>query len=64
MTTLLRPETINKHLKHVIKPFPSKLSPEEENEITYFLDIPFQMDFPHSKVTSKEMIYLMKEINI
>jgi hypothetical protein len=51
--------------KHLEKPFPSGLSTQEENEITDFLDVPFQMELPHCKFKTKEIKQvIMKEINI
>jgi hypothetical protein len=35
----------SKHLENVFKPFPSGLSTQEENEITDFLGVPFQMNY-------------------
>jgi hypothetical protein len=52
-------------LENVFKPFPSGLSTQEENEITDFLDVPFQMELPHCKFKTKEIKQvIMKEINI
>lgn len=43
---------IFQHLRNAFKPLPSKSFTEEENEITEFLDAPFQMDFPHKQIYS------------
>lgn len=54
-----------KRSRNILKPFPSVLSNEEENKITSFLDVLFQIELPHSKFKSNDRKQvIMNEINI
>lgn len=53
------------HLQEVFKPYSSEIPAAEENEISEYLDAPFQMDLPHSKIKYSDILNtISKEVNI